>query len=424
MMRLVMACNGSRGDVQPAVALGGELASRGHTITMLVPSDLVGFSAATGLPTEPYGGSTREVLDSDLVRERMKSRDPRTRLRAVTELTVRDGRLMQQQLLDATEGADAIIAGSAGQERAHNVAEVRRVPHVPLHLCPLRRNGSTSLLTHLGLDVPAPVARASWSVAERILWWASRSAENALRDDLGLDTVRAPFAAQIAATGVPEIQAYDAALFPALTDEWGLARPLVGFFTLAPEHREGVGDRSITDVLPWIESGPAPVYVGFGSMIPADADRLAEVFCTAADELDIRLLVSGGWSDFMSGVTDDRIRVVGHVDHDTILPLCAAAVHHGGAGTVAAGLRAGIPTVVTWVGADQPIWGAAIARAGVGTSLPMSRVDRTRLVDALGSVAAEQTRERARALSNDLVEPKRAVTAAAEVVERAVSRRR
>jgi sterol 3beta-glucosyltransferase len=424
MMRLVMAVNGSRGDVQPAVALGGELESRGHDVTMLVPPDLVDFSAATGLTTESYGGSTREVLDSDLVRERMRSRDPRTRLRAVTELTVRGGRLMQQQLLDTTEGADAIIAGSAGQERAHNVAHVRGLPHIPVHLCPLRRNGSTSLLTHVGLDLPAPIARASWSVAERILWWAGRSAENALRDDLGLDAVREPFAAQITATGVPEIQAYDPALFPSLPDEWGADRPLVGFFTLSPEHREGVGDQATADLLPWIDAGIPPVYVGFGSMMPADPDDLAEVFRTVAAELGIRLLVSGGWSDFMSGITDDRIRAVGHVDHDTILPLCAAAVHHGGAGTVAAGLRAGIPAVVTWVGADQPIWGAAISKAGVGASLPMSRIDRTRLLHALRSALAGETAERARALGNDLVEPKRAVATAADVIERAASRHR
>ena len=95
----------------------------------------------------------------------------------------------------------------------------------------------------------------------------------------------------------------------------------------------------------WLDAGDAPVYVGFGSMLPADPDGLADAFRTAARRLGIRLLVSGGWSGFMStesgaatseseasGLTD-AIRVVGHVDHDTVLPRCRAAVHHGGAGT-------------------------------------------------------------------------------------------
>ncbi|AZG45234.1 glycosyltransferase [Gordonia insulae] len=419
-MKFVVAANGSRGDVQPAVALATELTERGHEITMLVRPNLTEFSAGAGLPTQAYGDSTRAVLDSELVRERMKSRNPVTRLRAVTELTLRGGRAMQHQLLDATDGADAIISGSAGQERAHNVSRARGIPHVPVHLCPMRRNRSTSLLAHVGIDASPAVAHLSWRLVEWTLWWAGRSAEDTLCADLGLEPVRAPFATQIEATGIPEIQAYDPALFPALTAEWGSRRPLVGFFALPGGLRSGVGDEAADDLLEWIEADTPPVYVGFGSMLPSDPQRVANAFRSAAGELDLRLLVSGGWSDFMSGVTDERIRVVGHIDHDTILPRCAAAVHHGGAGSVAAGLRAGIPTVVTWVGADQPIWGRAITASHAGTSLPMSRVDDMRIVDALGAALEDRTRHTAAEMSRHLIPAAQAVSTAADVVEQAV----
>lgn len=422
-MRFVFAVGGSRGDVQPAVALATELRDRGHDTTLLVPPDSVAFGSGAGLSTLAYGESTRALLGSPLVREQMRSRNPRTRLRAVTELTIRGGRAMQQQLLDATKDADAIIAGSAGQERAHNISRVRGIPHIPLHLCPIRPNGSTSLLAHAGIDVGPRMARISWRLVEQVLWLASRRAEDALCADLGLDPVRSPFATQIAATGVPEIQAYDPALFPALSPEWGTARPLVGFFTLPSEQRSGVGDEAGAELIEWIEQDTPPVYVGFGSMPVADPDRLADVLLTAAAELDRRLLISGGWSEFMSDVSDDRIRVVGHIDHDAVLPRCAAAVHHGGAGSVAAGLRAGIPTVVTWVGADQPIWGRAVMASHVGTSLPMSRVDASRFVAALHTVLSPSVHEAAAAMRDSMIPARRAVSDAADIVERVVESR-
>ncbi len=434
-MRFVIAVNGSRGDAQPAVALAAELVGRGHMATLALPPDLVDFGSGAGVPTESYGSSTRALLDSEMVREDMRSKNPRTRLRAVSAMSVRDGRAMQQRLLELADGADAIIASSAGQERAHNVSAVLGIPHIPLHYCPIRRNSSVSLLAHLGIDAPAFVNDLSWRVAERALWLATRSAETTLRADLGLSPLNHPYSELIGRTGVPEIQAYDPALFDGLATQWGRRRPLVGFFTLAAAQRAGVGDAGLDGasgagtLADWLDAGDAPVYVGFGSMLPADPDGLADAFRTAARRLGIRLLVSGGWSGFMStesgaatseseasGLTD-AIRVVGHVDHDTVLPRCRAAVHHGGAGSVAAGLRAGLPTLITWVGADQPIWGRAVSKAAVGATLPMARVTAESLIGALDTILDTEVRGRSAELRSRLIAPDEAVHTAADIVE-------
>ncbi|WP_439033050.1 glycosyltransferase [Gordonia terrae] len=420
----MIAVNGSRGDAQPAVALAAELMARGHSATLAAPPDLYEFCSGAGIPTERYGESTRDLLDSELVHADLRSRNPRTRLRAVSAMSVRGGREMQRTLLDVAGGADAIIASSAGQERAHNVSSVLRIPHIPLHYCPIRRNGSVSLLAHLGVRAPAMVNDLSWRAAERALWLGTRSAENTLRADLGLPRLTTTYSELIARTGVPEIQAYDPALFGDLVRQWGTARPLVGFFTLAAAQRAGVGDGDLDHELRnWLDAGDPPVYVGFGSMLPANPDRLADAFRTAADRLGIRLLVSGGWSGFMAGAptspTDlgTDVRVVGHIDHDVILPRCRAAVHHGGAGSVAAGLRAGLPTLVTWKGADQPIWGRVLTDAHVGASLPMTRVSTDSLVAALETILAPAFRQRADDLRGRLIPAAEAVRSAADIVE-------
>ncbi|MDZ7910264.1 MAG: glycosyltransferase [Rhodococcus sp. (in: high G+C Gram-positive bacteria)] len=420
-MKFVLAANGSRGDVQPALAVGLELRSRGHDVVLLAPPNMQDFGTGAGLSTSVYGDSTRAVLESDAVRTQLKSADPRARLAAATEITVRGGRQMQQTLLDATADADAIIATSAGQERAHNVSQVRRIPHIPLHLCPIRRNSTTSMLSQLRVDASGPIASASWTVLEWLLWKASKRAENDLRAELGLGPMRTPFATAIAATGVPEIQAYDPVLFPKLVAEWGERRPLVGFLGLPASARAGVGDVSADDDLSeWIAAADAPVYVGFGSMLPKNPDRLGEAVVAAADRLGVRLLVASGWSDFLgsAGELGDRVRVVKHIDHDFVLPRCRAAIHHGGAGSVAASLRAGLPTVVTWIGADQPIWGRAVASAHAGTSLPLSRVTAKRLTDALGAALSPQMHTAAARVRDRLVAPSTAVSDAVDLAER------
>lgn len=113
--------------------------------------------------------------------------------------------------------------------------------------------------------------------------------------------------------------------------------------------------------------------------------------------------------------------MVGHIDHRSILPLCRAAVHHGGAGSLAAGLRAGLPTLVTWFGADQPIWGRAITTSGLGATLPVARVTTENLLAAFGTLLSPEVAERAADVARSMIDPTEAVTAAADIVTHVVT---
>ncbi|GAA1455702.1 glycosyltransferase [Williamsia maris] len=418
-MELVLSFNGSRGDVQPGVALAVAVAARGHTVRMAVPPNLVDFARAAGVRAEPCGADTRALLGSDLVTRDLKSRNPVSRMRAVAEVTHLGSRAAAAELVEICTGADAIVGGSVGQERSLTAAEALGVPYLPVHYCPMRTNGAASPLAQWGLDPPASVSRASWRLLEQILWQTSRSGENRLRSDLGLRPARRSTARRIADQGVPEIQAYDPALFPGLSDEWGASRPLVGFLNLTGDTRALVGaDAPSTALNTWLDGGEPPVYVGFGSMTVDDPARLADAIVRGTQ--GHRVLVATGWSDFMSDAADDRIHVVGSVDHDTVLPRCSVAVHHGGAGSTAAGLRAGLPAVICWLGADQPMWGQQVTHAGAGISGPLAALTETTLRDSIDTVLAPASRAAAQAVSRRLIDPVRAVDAAVEIIESTV----
>jgi UDP:flavonoid glycosyltransferase YjiC (YdhE family) len=171
------------------------------------------------------------------------------------------------------------------------------------------------------------------------------------------------------------------------------------------------------EVASWIAAGTPPIFFGFGSMpVASPADTLAMIRAACA-ELGERALVCSGWSDF-SGVTHfEHVKVVGAVNFAAIFPACRAIVHHGGAGTTAVGLRAGVPTLILSMDATQTIWGARVKQLKVGTTRRFSTTTRESLVADLRTILAPQYVARAREIATRMTSPAASVAAAADLVE-------
>ncbi|MGI8645531.1 MAG: glycosyltransferase [Nocardioides sp.] len=136
--------------------------------------------------------------------------------------------------------------------------------------------------------------------------------------------------------------------------------------------------------------------------------------------LGVRALVSPGWGRLAALEPDDaNVTVVGALDHDTVFPRCAAAVHHGGSGTTAASVGAGLPTVVCSVFADQPFWGARVANAGLGAHVRFKDLDRASLESALRRALAPEVRAKAADLGPRLLTGRAVAEQAADAVEAA-----
>lgn len=423
-MRFVFGLMGSRGDVQPALAVALELRRRGHEVSLGVAPNLVTLAERLGLDPTPVGPDSRALLGSDLVRQDMRSGNPRTRIRALQEVSAHGWDEFRQDLTalaagrggagTGTDVPDVMVAGLLGQEVGSALAERLGAGFAALHYFPVRANRSVRI-------VPGPgrVQEAAWDLGMQVRWGLTREAENRQRRALGLAPATVALGERLRGRGAVEVQAYDPLLVPGLPEEWGIQSPFAGFLALRDEERALLGETGVDDDLAdWLEAGYPPVYVGFGSMPVDDPAGLVAAVAGACADLGLRALVSSGWNDFAVAVPE-HARVVGAVDHATVLPRCVAAVHHGGAGTTAAALRAGVPSVVGWYSADQPIWGRLLRDLGVGTSLKASRLDRTRLRAALGTVLAPDVRERAAEMSGRLIGADEAVRRAADALEQA-----
>jgi UDP:flavonoid glycosyltransferase YjiC (YdhE family) len=417
-MKFVLASWGSRGDIEPCAAVGCELLRRGHEVRMAVPPDLVGFVEAAGLAAVAYGLDTQAIVEAlrnfwtclfgnfwrirDLIRLSREARELATRCRGE----------MSSTLTSLADGADLLFTGLVFEQAAANVAEYYDIPLATLHYFPARANG------HLVPILPSPLIRSAMTVVEWLVSRLMKKVDYAQRRELGLPKATGPSPRRIAERGSLEIQAYDEVCFPGLAAEWAKwdgRRPFVGSLTmeLPTDADDEVGS--------WIAAGTPPIYFGFGSMpacsaVESAADTVAMISAACA-QLGERALVCSGWSDFSRVPHFDHVKVVGAVNFAATFAACRALVHHGGSGTTAAGLRAGVPTLILWTLPDQLMWGAQVKRLKVGTARRFSTTTRESLVADLRRILAPQYVTRAREIAIRMTKPAASVAAAADLVE-------
>ena len=410
-MKFALASYGTRGDIEPCAAVGLELLRRGHEVRIAVPSNLVGFAESVGLAAVPYGPNFVELMEPDIFRKAWKVQNPITLLRKAMEPVTKPWAEVSAALTSLADGTDLLLTGIPYQEVVANVAEYYDIPLATLHTFPQRVNGYVVPIPPLPLNVPSPLMRSGMTVAEWAYWRVTKRAEDAQRRELGLPKATAPSSRRIMERGSLEIQTYEEFCFPEVAAEWGGRRPFVGALTM--ELTTDADD----EIASWISAGKPPIYFGFGSMpVESPADTLAMI-SEACAELGERALLCSGASDFTGAPHVDHVKVVGALNHAAIFPACRAVVHHGGAGTTSAGMRAGIPALILWIAFDQPIWADVVKRLKVGTSRRFSRTTSESLVADLHRILAPEYETRARETASRMTKPTASVTATADLLQ-------
>ncbi|MDV3130406.1 glycosyltransferase [Mycobacterium sp. 21AC1] len=414
-MKFVLASYGTRGDIEPSIVVGRELQRRGHEVVMAVPPDSVDFAGAAGFSAVAYGLDTRSWLDvyrnfwTSVFREFWKVRDLRKLWREMWTLSDQSWAQMNATLTALADDADVLLAGQSYQEPAANVAEHHDIPLITLHHVPMRPNGQLVSM------LPPVLGRAGMTVFDWVAWRLNKKVEDTQRRALGLPKATGPSPGRIAERGALEIQAYDEDCFPGLAGEWSKwngMRPFVG--TLTMEQSTTIDD----EVTSWIASGTPPICFGFGSMpveSPADTVTMISAACAQLGE---RALICAGYSDFSNVPQFDHVKVVGAVNYAAIFPACHAVVHHGGSGTTAASMRAGVPTLILSMDANQTLWGAQVKKLKVGTTRRFSATTQESLVTDLRRILAPEYVERARGLANRMSKPAESAIRAGDVVEK------
>jgi vancomycin aglycone glucosyltransferase len=383
-MRALLAAVGTRGDVQPTLALALELRKLGHAVRLCISPNFVGWAQSLGLEARPMG---------------VEMRMPAQRSGTTPKLTPEELRRLRESMPDlitdqfetlgaAAEGCDVILGANAHQYAAPSIAEHAGIGCVTAVYAPVALP-SASLAPP---PKPGQAAGAAPRASIEEQWrdtaqaWNERALEriNRNRDRLGLSPIDDVL--DYVLTDHPWLAA-DAVLAP-VPDTPGREVFQTGTWVLAD------GTPLPPDVQAFLERGEPPIFAGFGSM-PAAGDTSRRLI-DAARAVGRRIIVSRGWAD-LDLIDEARdCMAVGEVSHDLLLPRVAAVVHHGGAGTTATAARAGVPQVITPMFNDQFYWASRIVDLGIGATTPYATLTEESLTAALRGALAAAVADRAR----------------------------
>ncbi len=394
-MRITIITVGSRGDVQPYIALGRGLQRAGHYVRLATHAEFEAFVRDYGLDFALLEGNPRAVLESDAGQEWQKSgSNPLLSLQQFRRIARPLVRQLTLDCLNACRGADLVLFSVLGFYPAFSVIEKLRVPACAAYLQP-----STPTRAYATYRLPpAPewlfwgrgsYNKASYSLMEQLYWRVLRGPINeARRTILGLP----PRSNPPRGSKYLHLYGYSRHILPPPAD-WSGHNHVTGYWFL-----ERPSDwQPPVDLLNFLESGPPPVYVGFGSMNNRDAKNVSKTVLEALARAKQRAILVTGWGGLGDITLPDEVFKIDAVPFDWLFPRVSAVVHHGGAGTTAEGLRAGVPSVVVPFFSDQPFWANRIYEMGVGPKpIPRQKLTAEHLSAAI-STAVSDANMRARA---------------------------
>jgi UDP:flavonoid glycosyltransferase YjiC (YdhE family) len=425
-LRLTILALGSRGDVQPFVALALALRARGHTVRIAAPADYAPLIEEYNLPFAILGGLIREQMDMPRVAAMLDGAGNPLRFAADTlpQIMPLVGRLVGDAAA-ASADADALIVSTLGAYPGLSVAEKRGIPLVLAHFHPLAETSAEQHVNFPGLPTWVPQRarynRITHFLGAHGLWQLLRVALNrARRDVLGLR----PLSPAALVRGVRALDRHvvfgysrHLAPLPHAASAAGLDTAVTGFWFL-PHAPAWQPDPALAAFL---AAGPPPIYVGFGSNLTGRTpDALTAMYVEAFARIGSRGLFFGGWGDFANIPLPPTILRVDSIPHDWLFARVAAAVHHGGAGSTSAAVAAGIPAVAMPFLGDQFFWARQLHVLGCGPA-PLVRGSLTadQLAAALADLVGNPTyRTRAQGLGAQLRAEGGAAAAAAWIEAR------
>jgi UDP:flavonoid glycosyltransferase YjiC (YdhE family) len=384
-MRITIPTTGSRGDVQPYVALGMGLQADGWDVCLATHADFEPFIRSHGLDFHALDESGERMQGSDTGDRMLQSGDnPLSFLAHFSRLRRPRMERLMYNCFHACRGSDVILLSNTELFIGQAVAEKLRLPTCWASLQPT--TPSFFLGNFLFPDrpwwfpLPLLYEYSTHAVVGQVFWqWMRHAVNEARRKVLGLRPVL-PIGPFFEYMFPPvSLDGYSPLVIPPAPD-WGRKHHVTGYWFL----NDGKNFKPPADLVAFLAAGSAPIYVGFGSMHNRDPEAVTRLVVEALERSGQRGLLLTGWSGLHASGANDRVFFLNNVPHDWLFPRMAAVVHHGGAGTTSAALRAGVPAVVVPFFSDQPFWARRVNQLGTSPApVPRALLTAERLGKAM-----------------------------------------
>jgi len=388
-MKITILTYGSRGDVQPFVALAIGLQKNGHVVKLAAPHKFDEFVTSHGITFVPLAGDPEEI--SRLINN--AGTNPAWVVASMSDYIFSIASQVSCAAFPACEGADLIIHSFLFTVGGHSWAREHNIPDVSVQTFPMFAPTWEFPNVSMPGIPPGWLSYFSHWLAAQVFWVGGKSGYGSVRranPDISFPKkLYWPFDGRPLHLRTPLLFAYSESILPRPQD-WDKHVHVTGYFFLTEKTYQPSEALSA-----FISKGAAPVCISFGSMVNRKAKDIDLIVREALKQTNNRGVILSGWSGVEDRSSQDLLYVES-VPHDWLLPRCKTVIHHGGAGTTSAGLRAGIPAIVVPFTADQPFWGSRVYTVGVGPKpILVSKLSVENLTHAMMEAESKAIRERA-----------------------------
>lgn len=387
-MNITILTYGSRGDVQPFLPLARGLQEKGHRVILAAPARFKNLITAHGVQFALLAGDpedlSRRLNDSGYNYFKM--------IRELMSHAIEIGAQVLQQTEEACKDADLIIHTLTHTVGAHTLAREKNIPDLHIQLFPM----FTPTGDYPNIAMPdfgsRVLNRYTHIMSSKFAWWSAKSGFEKVRRRAELPKRKLfwPFEDNPSRPRTPILCAWSPGIIPPSSD-WSTRVHVIGYFFFPP-------DESYVppgELESFLKIGGSPICISFGSMINKDVKRIDEIVREALQQTNNRGIILSGWGGMKNKSSNDLLYLES-VPHDWLLPRCKMIIHHGGAGTTSAGLRAGIPNIVVPFTGDQPFWGSRVHAVGAGPKpILVKNLSVIKLTHAIAEAEKNVIRERA-----------------------------
>ncbi|MEO0406981.1 MAG: glycosyltransferase [Cyanobacteria bacterium P01_A01_bin.135] len=414
-MKIAILTTGSRGDVQPFIALGKGLQQAGYQVRLATHDTFESMVKRYGLEFAAIAGDVQAMLASEAGQQMLKSKNPIQLIRKYARMTQP---LAAQAMADswlACQDCDAVIF-TALSIWGYDIAEALDIPGFFASLIPQSANSdfaypsvSPTLLLGPALNrLSYPVLMEAFGLGFQ------KPLAEFRRSQLHLPPL--PFGTiyrRLDHTPVPVLYGYSPTVVPKPTN-WGDRLQVTGYWFL-----DSPSDwQPSTALQEFLAAGSPPVYVGFGSMSGEDPARFTQIVLDALRQTGQRGILLTGWGGISQTDLPDQVFLLDAAPHDWLFPRMATIVHHGGAGTTAAALKAGVPSIIVPFFGDQPFWGDRVQRLGTGPApIPKSQLTVDQLMAAIAATVSDASMQQQAKAIGSAIRAENGVKRAVDVVQ-------
>ena len=380
---------GTRGDLQPYVALALGLLDKGHDVTISATEDFKNFVEGFGIKFEPLWGNAETMMNSKEGQSILQTENSIKLMKYYFKVLHENREPLRKSYYQAISKIDFIIANSMTLPIVSVIAEKQNKkvaltyfmpPVVPTTEFPL---GDYDFFNFPWYN------KLTYKIAQVFFWKFIKQDTNEYRKELGLTELKENLITYLDKLKYLDLYCISQSLIPQPKD-WEAHHKITGFINIPKQKRDNhFLDKTPIELSEWLTLGDKPIYIGFGSNGIGNPVKISKILLEVLEETNERILFCTGWSVFDNLPKHKNIFITKYINHEAILPLCKLGVFHGGAGTLATMLRHNLPVVIVSFYTDQPTWGKIVERKKIGIHIPVKSLTSDKLISAITEAQTE-----------------------------------